>query len=585
MEIDNLKKYLNDWISLDNYPPSFMDIEFKDYDNLSKKIKKYSFEKDFLQDSIQTPLDAADIVYILGVYFYYHLTHEKYNGELIHKNIKKPKIYQFLNMILEKDKENRVSNPNILLSILTTNSDRDCIEQSNNNQNYTIESFSTLGLTRVQNQDYLGTLQLKNALALIVADGVGGAESGEIASKMAVEYAIATFENNEQLLEEDSDIIKSFLRDMVFKINKKVLDYTIANNLDKMGTTLSIALIINHTDLYIVHIGDSRIYELEKGREPRKITEDHSYPEVMHRLGKIHENQKSEYKKNILVYVIGKDNLKKEDIFVQNSTFYNGTKLLLCSDGFWEKIDVSAEIFEQDFDELKSDIFDTVPTDNVTVIRFSPNKTQIEQSEEIIFEEYVSNETSIYSKEIKDTKDNEKKIISKNNKQITNEVIVSNKNYSIPKKNYWLISIVLILSFILLGVYIYTNHYDTSPYLDKNILEKKSVIDSNASVIDSNIVDFFRYIDNQDIEQVKKSLDELGVDVNITDKNNHTALYYANKNYNLPLIKLLINKGIDRNNSAINIDEDINSTKKILKELNNKLKNLKKIKVFYESKL
>ncbi|MCK4442203.1 MAG: serine/threonine-protein phosphatase, partial [Sulfurovaceae bacterium] len=329
------------------------------------------------------------IVYILGLYLYHDITHFKYIGELSHRAIKEPRVYQFLNMVLQLDRTKRETNPQRLLSVLDFEP-RDIIEDSIENENYRVEAFSTVGLTRLQNQDYLGLLELDNSVALVVADGVGGAKSGEVASKIAVDFIIEQINTKLSKSKTNHKYILNFLRNSIYSANQKILEYMSQNNIDTMGTTLSIAYIVNNIYLYTAHIGDSRIYQMDGDLNIKQITPDHSMREVLYRAKKITKEEKKSYKKNILAFVLGKRNLRKENIFVQQSVLYQNNKLLLCSDGFWEKIDISRDIFDKPLYKLKEDIYDTIPTDNVTIIRYSSKDNN--STLEPIYEEYQEEE-------------------------------------------------------------------------------------------------------------------------------------------------------------------------------------------------
>jgi serine/threonine protein phosphatase PrpC len=187
-----------------------------------------------------------------------------------------------------------------------------------------------------------------------------------------------------------------------------------------MGTTLTVALIVDKIHLYIAHIGDSRVYELDSNLKVGQITQDHSVVEVLFRLNKITEEQKKSYKKNVLAFVLGKQNLKKDNIFVQQSILYDNSKLLLCSDGFWEKIDITKETFNKPLVELVDEIYNSVPTDNVTVIRYFPKASKVD-IEDNIYEDY---EEEIDKNKIK------KKMSYRTNRKISEDDIVASRlNY------------------------------------------------------------------------------------------------------------------------------------------------------------
>ncbi len=389
--VEDIKKYLKSWITNGTPTSKFKDINFDNKINMARKIVKLSY-KDKIVDEIYSSFNHQTIVYILGLYLYNSLTFKKYDFNLNDREVKEPRIYQFLNMVLKEDRDKRESDPKILLSIFNFEP-RDIIEENIENSNYRVELFSTLGLTRLKNQDYLGFVELDNALALIVADGVGGGESGEIASKIAIDFSTNNIKNSLSSHNSSDKSILNFLKDTIFISNQKILEYANSHDIAMMGTTLSIALIINKIDLYIAHIGDSRVYELDNSLKVGQITQDHSVVEVLFRSNKITKEQKSAYKKNILAFVLGKRNLKKDNIFVQHSILYDNSKLLLCSDGFWEKIDITKEIFNKPIKYLKDDIYNSIPTDNVTVIRYFPKVSKV-NIEDNIYEEYEEEEIS-----------------------------------------------------------------------------------------------------------------------------------------------------------------------------------------------
>jgi hypothetical protein len=265
--IEEVKSYLQEWINLDKYPNQFMGL---DITNLNLE-------------------DEKSLVYTIGTHLYSTITGEKYQDELTHKDIKLPRVYQFLNMVLKKNRDERESNPDFLLSVLESE-DRDLIEDKKTTDRYIIECLSTVGLTRLRNQDYLGCYEFDNALALIVADGVGGAESGEIASQITTEFVLESLKKYDLTHESN---IQEILREIIFEANQNVLEYAKRHNMGRMGTTLSLALIIEQDTLYIAHIGDSRIYEYNRGKNPRPITQDHSEIEILIREGKVKEEDKA----------------------------------------------------------------------------------------------------------------------------------------------------------------------------------------------------------------------------------------------------------------------------------------------------
>ena len=321
-------------------------------------------------DNILDELNA----FRLGVYLYTKNTKRKYNKEDISKirEVKKPGIYQFLEATLQDDIELIVSDENYLKSLLNlVGTD---IEKFNEqlNEYAIVDRYSTVGLIREINQDSLQVFHKDKLTILIVADGVGGGEEGEVASQKASEKALQVLKEYNYKNKTPKEI-KSHLSKAIMSANSRVVSYAKSKNIDKIGTTLSIALIYQNS-LYVGHVGDSRIYRSNHNQKPKLITQDHSYPEVLFRRNEIEEHEKKDYKKNILVYVIGKDDLKEENIYVhQKPDLIKGDRLFLCSDGVWDYFENEEERFNSDNVEkdIKQFLFDAVPADNATFIRYS----------------------------------------------------------------------------------------------------------------------------------------------------------------------------------------------------------------------
>ena len=124
---------------------------------------------------------------------------------------------------------------------------------------------SDVGKVREMNQDYYYISNSLDEVQLyILADGMGGYNGGEIASKIAVETAKNYIENNFKEIEKDRDSIIQLLGSSMEYANMVVYEKSQQKpELYGMGTTLEICLIYNNK-VYIGHIGDSRIYRIRK---------------------------------------------------------------------------------------------------------------------------------------------------------------------------------------------------------------------------------------------------------------------------------------------------------------------------------
>lgn len=220
----------------------------------------------------------------------------------------------------------------------------------NNNPPHTLTSASGMHQgTREYQQDSLyvdgsiSFLDKDEAMLLgIVCDGMGGMESGEESSKIAVETVKEAFHGKQPIGD-----VQQFLIDTIRLANKKVNDFTSGNG----GTTL-ITVVIEHNKLYWGSVGDSRIYILRK-REIAQLTRDHNYfLTLMEQVGRkeISEKEARKHpKKDALISFIGMDKLELIDISPSPFALQAGDIALLCSDGLSKTLS-DAEIAEIVFD-------------------------------------------------------------------------------------------------------------------------------------------------------------------------------------------------------------------------------------------
>ncbi|MDY4079318.1 MAG: PP2C family serine/threonine-protein phosphatase [Clostridium sp.] len=184
----------------------------------------------------------------------------------------------------------------------------------------------------------------------VVCDGVGGLSSGEMASAIAVknlqEWWNQEIDNLIQNFIEEE--IKNSLTNIINKINKEIIEYSKANN-SKMGTTLSLLLLIKKK-YYIAHVGDSRIYKINK--DIKQLTEDQSYVAMKVKNGEMtKEEAEKSSKKNLLLQCIGvKENL---NIFFSSGKLKKSDVFIVCSDGFY-KTYPQKEILHQIFSWKKN---------------------------------------------------------------------------------------------------------------------------------------------------------------------------------------------------------------------------------------
>ena len=191
---------------------------------------------------------------------------------------------------------------------------------------------SDIGRAREMNQDYFYISEpLDQVQIYILADGMGGYNGGEIASKLATTCAKNYIESNFAEIPKDKESIMKLVKSSMEYANMVVYEKSKEDKeLEGMGTTLDVCLIYNNK-AYIGHIGDSRIYRIRKGIM-RKLTKDHSYVQQLVEDGKITREEANIHpKKNMLTKALGCTPYVEPDIRARN--IEKSDILIMCSDG------------------------------------------------------------------------------------------------------------------------------------------------------------------------------------------------------------------------------------------------------------
>lgn len=194
-----------------------------------------------------------------------------------------------------------------------------------------VYALTDTGNVRENNEDSYYISDNKNLNLFIVADGMGGCNGGEVASKYAVETVTKYFFDNYDNCNKDDESIKKFIKDAITTANSFVFNKSFSDiDLTGMGTTLTLLLIENN-NYFVGHIGDSRAYLIRDG-SLIQITEDHSYVEELVKLGRItQEEARIHPQKNIITRALGIDEDIEVDIFT--GKVLKNDVYLLCTDG------------------------------------------------------------------------------------------------------------------------------------------------------------------------------------------------------------------------------------------------------------
>jgi PPM family protein phosphatase len=189
-----------------------------------------------------------------------------------------------------------------------------------------------------EDQSMIKTGQLDEFPYLLgaVSDGMGGMDAGDLASQTAIYYLQEWINYRIDLLlrVESPDVkILEELEEVFFHINAQLLNIKKKEGKD-LGTTLSLLFLYKGLAL-VMHVGDSRIYRLEKKKDQlHTLTEDHSWVGAQVRNGLLSEEQaRTHPKRNVLLQCLGiKEFLQP---FSNRVKFQGEDLFLLCSDGFY----------------------------------------------------------------------------------------------------------------------------------------------------------------------------------------------------------------------------------------------------------
>ena len=184
-----------------------------------------------------------------------------------------------------------------------------------------------IGKERKINEDFFYISDMKDEIQLaILADGMGGYNAGEVASKTATQAVKEYIQKHFS-----KDDIEETIRQAIEYANRVVYDKAKKQKeLDGMGTTLDVCLIYNNK-IFIGHVGDSRIYRIRQN-VMRKLTKDHSYVQKLIEDGTItREEAMTHPKKNMLMKALGCTPYVEPDVRARN--FIVGDILIMCSDG------------------------------------------------------------------------------------------------------------------------------------------------------------------------------------------------------------------------------------------------------------
>jgi len=199
-----------------------------------------------------------------------------------------------------------------------------------------------VGRVREHNEDYLGNAcpetpaQIRtHGWLFVLADGVGGNEKGEVASRAAVESMIAGFRNAK-----DGETHGALLPRLVQQANVHVFEAAVAGGRDSAGmATTMVACALRYDRVTVAHAGDSRCYLIRNG-VASQITRDHTIASEQVRLGLVSTQEAAESAtRHILSRSLGTEMVV--NVETNDHQIYAGDVLILCCDGLHGSVEAS----------------------------------------------------------------------------------------------------------------------------------------------------------------------------------------------------------------------------------------------------
>ena len=187
---------------------------------------------------------------------------------------------------------------------------------------------------RKSNQDRMGYCFTREALLMIIADGMGGHLQGDMAAQIAVQTVGALFQ------QQATPMLKSpqrFLEASLLDAHQQILLYRTANKLSESPRTTIVACVIQNGAAYWAHVGDSRLYWIRTG-EIIAQTRDHSKIQSMITQGLASPADiDSHPDRNKLFNCLGSPELPTVELS-RKMTLQPGDSLFLCTDGLWSAV-------------------------------------------------------------------------------------------------------------------------------------------------------------------------------------------------------------------------------------------------------
>jgi serine/threonine protein phosphatase PrpC len=187
---------------------------------------------------------------------------------------------------------------------------------------------------RANNEDRVGYFYTRDALLMVVADGMGGHNQGEVAAEIAIEVLSKRFQNEAKPTLQHP---RQFLRDAFFNAHDAIMEYGTGRKLPESPRTTCVACVVQDGKAYWAHAGDSRLLYFRAGKLAQR-TKDHSYVGKLLAMGALREDQIAGHPARNRIFSCLGGNVLPQIELSEEIALTRGDTILLATDGFWEPI-------------------------------------------------------------------------------------------------------------------------------------------------------------------------------------------------------------------------------------------------------
>ena len=235
-----------------------------------------------------------------------------------------------------------------------------------------VGAISDRGKMRETNEDAYSVMQKEKVY--VIADGVGGGNTGEIASRVAVEQIEKYIRQNPVWNAQEKYQVIRYLQSCVESANTEIVNIALNH---KENSGMATTLVVVHTignRAFICNAGDSRVY-LRRGRLLEQLTEDHTYVNSLLKAGLITQEQADiDSRRNVITKALGADESIQPDYYQLKLEI--GDILILCTDGLYNELSMDEMIKSIEDGKTMQDVCSKLVekannnggNDNITVI-------------------------------------------------------------------------------------------------------------------------------------------------------------------------------------------------------------------------